>query len=97
MVGWLVQDEQIRVARREPREREPASLPAREDADGLEDIVAAEEEAGEMIARVFLVHRARATQGVDDRFASSELAWRLREDRDAGGRRRADVALERAE
>ena len=42
MVGWLVQDEQIRVARREPREREPASLPAREDADGLEDIVAAE-------------------------------------------------------
>ena len=94
MVRRLVEDEEIRVACGEPRESESAALAAREHADLLEHVVAAEEEAGEQVAGRRFVEAAGAAERIEHGLVARELALRLCEEGDARRRRGAEVALQ---
>jgi hypothetical protein len=66
MIRRLVEHEQVRVADRESREREPRALAAGEDPDAAEHLLAAEEEAGENAARALLVEATHVAQRFED-------------------------------
>ena len=56
MVRWLVQDEEIGIGEHQLRQGNPAPLPAAQALDLLEYIVLGEEEGGQYISHLGVVH-----------------------------------------
>src|SRR3990172_4581269 len=96
MIGGLVEDQQVRLARREVREGETGALAAGEDRDVAEDLLAAEEEPREVVPRFLFTETGRAAERIDDR-SGPETQLRLGEIGDARRRRARDVAVQRRE
>src|SRR5260221_13637830 len=78
VVGWLVQHEEVRALQRQLRQGDTATLAAGECADGLEHVVAGEEEAAEIRARALFAQVAGAPNLVQNHGARVEAFVRLR-------------------
>src|SRR3990172_11940185 len=94
MIGGLVEDQQVRLARREVREGQTGALAARQHRDVAEDLLAAEEEPRKVVSRLLLAEARRAAERIDDR-SGPETHLRLCEIGDARRRRARDVAVPR--
>ena len=94
MVRRLVEHQQVGLAGREPREREPGALATREHADRAEDILAAEQEPREKVPGSLFVEARLLAKTVQDGLLADELRLGLGEERDARGRGAGHVAVE---
>ena len=82
------------MTRRETGEGKTRTLAAGQHTDAFENVVAAEKEAGQMVACLLFVHQARVAHRVQHGLVAGQLALRLRKERDTRRRRRLDVAVE---
>ena len=97
MVRRLVQYEKIRVPCGESGESQSTSLSAAQHADALEHVLSFEEESGEMVASFGVGHSARELHRVEHGVVTGQLELSLCQKREARGRGRLHVALERGE
>ena len=85
------------MARGKPGQCEATSLSARQHSDALEDVLASEEKARQMVASLGVVHSAGHLHRVEHGVVATQLKLRLREETHARGRRGLNETLERGE
>src|SRR5579864_5860123 len=94
MIGRLIQYQKVRALQRQLRQRDPAAFASTQRADGLEDVIPAEQETAKKTARAFFAQDADPAYLIDNASLQVQALVRLRIVADAHVVTGGDLAAE---